>query len=143
MDPLSAMASIIAVIGLAENIITRCKVFVSAVKDAPNDLCNILIEVGSVKCILETLEIRRKVSPILQDIGNADGPLEGCDRALKALVKLFPTESDRAGKRKRTNFIVSYAELAWPFKEGKARKLLEDLGRHKATIVLILTTDAG
>lgn len=143
MDPLSVTASIIAVVGLAENIITRCKAYVSAVKDAPNDLCNILIEVGSVKCTLETLEMRRKVSLILQDIGNADGPLEGCDRTLKALMKLFPTESDCTRKRKRSNLIKSYAELAWPFKEGKARKLLEDLGRHKATLVLILTTDAG
>jgi hypothetical protein len=99
MDPLSVTASMIAIIGLAENIISRCKAYVSAVKDAPNDLCNILIEVGSVKCTMETLEMRRKISPILQDIGNADGPLEGCDRALKAILKLFPTESDRARKR--------------------------------------------
>jgi hypothetical protein len=86
--------------------------------------------------------MRRKPSPALQGIRSAGGPLEGCDRVLKALLQLFPTEADRPGKRKRSKLKVSYAELAWPFKEGKARKLLDDLGRHKATIILILTTDA-
>jgi hypothetical protein len=143
MDPLSITVSVVTLIGLAEKVITRCKTYISVVKDAPNDLCNILIEVGSVKCTLETLEMRRMLSPALWGVGNADGPLEGCDRALKALIELLPTEADRVGKRKRSKFTPSYAELAWPFKEGKARKILEDLGRHKATIVLILTTDAG
>lgn len=143
MDPLSVTASVITVVGLAEAIITRCKAYVSAVKDAPNDLCSILLEVGAVKCALETLEMRRKLSPALQGIGSAGGPLDGCNRALKALLELFPTQAHHSGKKKRTTPTISYTELAWPFKEGKARKLLDDLGRHKATIVLILTTDSG
>jgi hypothetical protein len=143
MDPLSLTASVIALIGLSDQIITACKGYVTALKDAPNDLCNILIEIGGVKCTLETLEMRQKFSPILQKIEGVHSPLEGCRRELDALAQLLPAEAEGSRKRKRGKSIFSYAESAWPFKQGKARKILENLGRHKGTLVLILTTDAG
>lgn len=143
MDPLSFTASVIAIIGLAAEVINRCKDYVSALEDAPTDLCSILIEVGSVKCVLETLEMRRNLSPSLLGIG-ADGPVEGCHRSLKALIDLIPKPATLPSKRKRSQLnAATYAKLAWPFKEDKARKILENLGRHKVTIVLILTSDAG
>ncbi|KAE9369004.1 hypothetical protein N431DRAFT_415792, partial [Stipitochalara longipes BDJ] len=141
MDPLSLTASVIAIVGLAVEVINRCKNYVSALEDAPADLCSILIEVGSVKCVLETLELRCNFSPNLL---GADGPIEGCHRSLKALIDLIPKPATLPNKRKRGQLnTATYAKLAWPFKEHKARKILENLGRHKVTIVLILTTNAG
>ena len=141
MDPLSITASVIAVIGLAGQIISRCNSYLSAVKEAHNDLCNILIEVGTVKCILETLKLRLHLSPVFQSVNAVNSPLKGCESALKALLKLFPAELGHSGKRKRDGSLPAYTELAWPFKQGKVRKLLEDIARYKATITLIITTD--
>jgi hypothetical protein len=42
MDPLSLAASVIAIIQLADRIISVCKDYVTTVKDAPNDLRAIL-----------------------------------------------------------------------------------------------------
>ena len=143
MDPLSVTASVIAVIGLASQIIGRCQSYLSAVKEAHNDLCNILIEVGCLKCILETLKLRFNVSLIFSSIEAVNGSLKGCERALEALLNLFPADSGHSKKRKLNEPLTAYTELAWPFKQGKARKLLEDIARYKATIALILTTDVG
>jgi hypothetical protein len=140
MDPLSITASVITVVGLAGKIISLCNSYVSAIKEAPDDLCNILIEVGSVKCILETLQLRLTLSPFMQSIEAVNGPLKGCETALVALLKLFPN-SGQPRKRKWTETSTAYAELAWPFKQGKARKSLEDIAKYKSTIALILTTD--
>lgn len=141
IDPLSFTASVIAIIGLAAEVIKRCKDYVSALEDAPTDLCSILIEVGSVKCVLETLEMRSNLSPSFLSVG-ADGPVEGCHRELKALRNLIPATLPSKRKRSQLN-TATCAKLAWPFKEDKARKILENLGRHKLTIILILTTVAG
>jgi hypothetical protein len=143
MDPVSLTASVIAMIGLAKEIITVCTNYIQHVKDAPKDLRSILIEVGSVKCVLETLRLCPELLPLFQANDSGEGPLDGCDQALKHLSKLILGEKTTSKKRKKSKLAVTFAELAWPLKEAKARKTLEELGRHKAAIILILTTDAG
>lgn len=141
MDPLSVTASATALIGLANQVLTACLAYTAAVKDAPNDLCNILIEVGSVKCVLETLEVRQNLSPILQKLDIVHSPLEGCRRELDTLAQLLPSDVEDSRRRARGKSVLT--KLTWPFKQGQARKVLENLGRHKGTFVLLLTTDAG
>jgi hypothetical protein len=53
MDPPSLAAGVIAIIQLADKIISARKGYVPRAKDAPNDLWVIIIEAGSVKCVLE------------------------------------------------------------------------------------------
>lgn len=48
----------------------------------------------------------------------------------------------RYGHKAQGNHI-SYAKLAWPFKEEKAWKTLDDIVLCKATISLALTTDTA
>jgi hypothetical protein len=59
MDPLSLTAGVIAIIQMADKIISVCKDYVTAVKDAPKDLpkdlWTIMFEVASLKCIVEVL----------------------------------------------------------------------------------------
>jgi Fungal N-terminal domain of STAND proteins len=147
MDPLSLAASVIAIIQLADRIISVCKDYVTTVKDAPNDLRTIFIEVGSVKCVFELLELviprgdNDNAPVILEKLRTSNGPIEGCKQALTALDSLFPLECPARGKRRI--ILRSLKDLAWPFKEGKARRLLEDIGRHKATISLALTTETA
>jgi hypothetical protein len=57
MDPLSAASSVIAVVQIADRIIDLCRAYITGVKDAPAELRAILIEVGSVKCVLEVIEL--------------------------------------------------------------------------------------
>lgn len=140
MDPLSVTASILTIIGLADKIISACKGYISAVREAPNDLSSILIEVGSVKCVLEVLEMRSDNILIGNKLRGPDGPFEGTKQALLAFERLLPVTVDGYLDGKRRKLSTSYATLAWPFKEGKAQKLLGDIARHKATISLALTT---
>ncbi len=149
MDPLSVTASIIATIQIADRIITTCKSYITTVRDAPNDLLAIVIEVGSVKCVLELLDAlvsnvpdsSSDVSCILQQLKGDHGPLEECMKALQALGSLLPEHTESVSNGKRRKIILSLSHLAWPLKESKARKLLEDIGRYKATISLALTTE--
>jgi hypothetical protein len=104
-----------------------------------------LIEVGSLKCVLEVLELSVPSPQIPSQIGileKLNRPINGSGEALREIEALFP-QPDFPPKGKREKFVLSLASLAWPFKRDKAIKLLEEIGRHKATISLGLTTEAA
>ncbi|PMD59680.1 uncharacterized protein K444DRAFT_529781, partial [Hyaloscypha bicolor E] len=149
MDPLSAAASVIAVVQIADRIIDLCRAYITGVKDAPAELRAILIEVGSVKCVLEVIELLDTSGEAeiafqgVEILEKLQGPLEGCKEALNSLEGLFPPQSENAATRKRKRLAISLTTLAWPFKREKAFKLLEEIGRHKSTIALGLTTEAA
>jgi hypothetical protein len=145
MDPLSAFASAIAVVQLADRIAELCKAYITGVKDAPADLRAILIEVGSLKCVLEVIELldpSKGGSSNFTTLARLNSPIQGCREALESLEAMFPAPSETPNSGKRQRIELSLARLAWPFKREKALKLLEELGRHKATISLGLTTEA-
>jgi hypothetical protein len=65
---------------------------------------------------------------------------------LTALVGLLPTNGAKSGHGvppEKGNGAGMAARLAWPFRQSKARKLLEELGRAKMTINLSLTTGSA
>jgi hypothetical protein len=82
----------------------------------------------------------------LHILGGEEGPVEGCLRAIKEIEALFPSiysipkESKSSSKRRKMQNV--WAVLAWPFKEEKARKLLERLTQYKTTINLALSTES-
>jgi hypothetical protein len=105
----------------------------------------VLIETGSLKCVLEVLQLSVPSPQIPSQISILEkliGPINGCGEALGAIEALF-RQPDLPAKGKRERFALSLASLAWPFKRDKALKLLEEIGRHKATISLGLTTEAA
>src|SRR5579862_84440 len=57
MNPLSLVASVIACIQAADRIVSLCKDYVEMVKGARSDLQVILIEVASMRGVLEELKI--------------------------------------------------------------------------------------
>jgi hypothetical protein len=148
MDPVSLTASIIAMIQIADSTISICKRYITTVKDAPRDLRAVMIEVGSVKSVLEVLESLvqgggHDAPLILKKLHGSNGPIEGCREALAALDSLFPTAAQfESSNGKRKKILLSLDNLAWPFKESKARKLIEDIGRYKLAISLALTTES-
>lgn len=150
MDPLSIFASVITVIGLADKIITLCQGYVASMKDAPSNLRTIMVETASLKSVVTSLEFFLStwgignMLHIVRSLEGPEGPLEASRKALVALEKLFPSAADHSATgAKRRAVTISYAKLAWPFKEEKARKILNDIARFKASISLALTTDTA
>jgi hypothetical protein len=139
MDPLSFTASLIAVVGLAGSIISACREYIAAVENAPKDLVKILIEVGSLKCVFEVLELQAEgeiVSKLLQEKNN---PIEGCKQALGELEPLVTERAKlvKSGKSKK----LSLQDLAWPLKESKVQGILKTIAMYKSTITIALDTE--
>ncbi|RKL51630.1 hypothetical protein BFJ70_g347 [Fusarium oxysporum] len=147
-EVLGVVASAIAVIQISKEIISLCKFYIEALSsDAPTSLRAVLIEVSTLKSVLEGLEFISKCetfTPALQNrLAASDGPIEGCRAALTALEKLFPKQSlqNRQNASKRRKVQVTFATLAWPLKQGQVQDLLQQISRHKDGIQLALTTE--
>jgi Fungal N-terminal domain of STAND proteins len=147
MDPLSAVASVIAVLQISERIVSICKEYIAVIKDAPSDLRKILLEVGSIKSAFEVVEILASRDDddeqrhLLSKLKGQDGPIEGCRRALAELEKLFPTTTGSSNNGKRQKLAPSLTTLAWPFKRYHASRLLDEISRYKLTISLALSAE--
>ncbi|KAI9778079.1 MAG: hypothetical protein M1839_008383 [Geoglossum umbratile] len=144
MDPSSIAAGVIAIIQIADRIVSICRGYLTTVEDAPRDLRNIMMEVGSVKSVLEVLESLAQgqgddVSLTLETLNSPKGPLEGCREALITLNSLLPAAKCDSADRKRRKTLLSLQSLAWPFQESNALKALDDVRRHKAAISRALT----
>jgi hypothetical protein len=141
-------ANLNGVVGLADKVISRCHRYLSAVKDCPSDLRAILIETSTVKSVIENLEFLCKNSPnpelkqFFLGLDSENGPIRGSRECLAKLDRLLPedkTEGTTGGKR--TTLEPTLTRLAWPLHETKARKLLDELGRFRASISAALVTD--
>jgi hypothetical protein len=146
MDPLSLTASVITIIQLSERIISTCKDYITTIQDAPRDLRAIAIEVGGVKNALELVELLKEnhtdATGLLQKLQGPNGPLEGCREALRSLDSLLPVAECNLESGKRRKTLVNLKSLAWPLKKNRVQKILEDIGRYKATISLALTAES-
>ncbi|SCO92262.1 uncharacterized protein FRV6_16390 [Fusarium oxysporum] len=147
-DALGVVASAIAVIQISKEVISLCKFYIEALRsDAPTSLRAVLIEVSTLKSVLEGLEFISKCetfTPALQNrLAASDGPIEGCRAALTALEKLFPKQSlqNRQNASKRRKVQATFATLAWPLKQGQIQDLLQQISRHRDGIQLALTTE--
>jgi hypothetical protein len=149
MDPISIGASVIAFIQVADRVIDLCKFYLEAAHEAPSDLRAILIETSTLKTILENLQFLASCghSPTaLHILAGERGPIEGCLGAINDIEALLPSGyivpdgPDSSSKRRKAK--TALAVLAWPFKEKKAKKLLEQLMQYKSTINLALCTES-
>jgi len=141
-------ASIIAIFQIADRVIGLCKLYIETVRDAPSDLRTVLIETSTMKTILENVQFlmscNNKPSTVLDVLSGADGPIEGCRSAIAKMEGLFPSgyaQGHKGSRSKRQKVKASLATLAWPLKESRARKLMEEVIRYKSTINLALTTE--
>ncbi|KAL6713228.1 hypothetical protein ACLMJK_009349 [Lecanora helva] len=142
-------ASVIAIIQIADRVIGQCKFYIETTCNAPSDLRAILIETSALKTILENLNFLTACdgpfSAIVRSLSGADGPIEGCLRTAAELEKLFPSDTSQMTGRKdskRRRLDSALRALAWPLKESKAKKLLDEMMRYKTTISLALTTSS-
>ena len=148
-EVLAIGASVTAIIQITDRIVGLCKFYIETVNDAPSDLRLIFLETSALKTIFESLNFLTAcdsgVSNIVSGLASVDGPIEGCLKSVIQLEKLFPlkwiqiTEQHRSKKRKVK---ATLAALTWPLKEGKARKLLDEISRYKTTITLALSIES-
>ncbi|KAF2499968.1 hypothetical protein BU16DRAFT_522834 [Lophium mytilinum] len=145
-EAIGLVANIIAVIQISETVIKVCKFYIESLHDAPSDLRAILIETSALKTILENLQFLLKcgggdgLSKMLDtyNLFGVEGPIEGCQRTVGKIERLFPTPTSSSSKIRS-----AYAALGWPLKESKARKLLTELVQYKTTINLAIDTDSS
>jgi hypothetical protein len=151
------MAEAIAAVSLASNIfdiiqatdrvIDLSKYYLKAVENAPSDLRLILVEISSVRSILQNLQFLSSCDVVsamsLEKLGISGGPIDGCRKAITELEKLLPPESStcltETFRRRRVETV--WTVLKWPLKEKKAKILLEEISEYKATINLALTAE--
>jgi hypothetical protein len=139
-------ASIFAVIQISDRIIGLIKQYIETAKDAPRDLHTIRIETSTLKAIFESLKFlldsENPPSDNLQSLDRQNGPVEGCRRSLSDLERLLSPGIDTTVLGKRRKIKATLSGLAWPLKEGRARKLLDDVLQYKTTISLALSSES-
>ena len=148
-EVVAAASSVIAIIQITDRIIGLCKFYIETVKDVASDLRLMLVEISALKTIFESLDFfmthKCGVSTAVGIMSGKDGAIDGCRRSITQLEKLFPSDwKPTAGKNtsKKQRVKATWASLAWPLKENKARKLLDEIMRYKTTITLAITTDS-
>jgi hypothetical protein len=142
-------ASVVAFIQLTDRIVSLSRFYLEALDDCPHDIKAILVEITSLKALLEVLNFLIGVKPdagdapsLLSRLAGQDGPIEGCRKAVEMLEKQLPPQARApAQKRRKTEDVLKL--LAWPLRQSKATKLLAEISRYKESIVLAITTDSS
>lgn len=149
-EPLSIVASSIALAQLTDRVISLCKFYIQTARDYKDDLRVILVETSALKVLLENLEYLSEcdddLSTALDSLTCKGGVIEDCGRALTELKELFPREdavSQESSGGKREKAKAALRVLAWPFKESKAKHLLDEITRHKLTITTAVITGSA
>jgi len=143
---MAELGILIAIIQGADRVIELCRYWIETVRDAPGDLRSILIETSMLRSVFENVQFLARcgdaASPVLEKLSGPNGSLDHCQKLLADLEKLFPSGDvytlGKDGSKKR-KLGAALANLAWPFKEPKAQKLLQELVRYKTAINLALT----
>jgi len=134
---------------LADSVVSLCKLYIGLARDAPSDLRLILIETSTLKTILDNIQFLASNGhepATLTTLTGADGPIEGCRKALSQLSGLLSSEGSHpnsalgsASMQRKVK--ATLTTLAWPLKASTARKLLAEVVQHKTTLDLALTAD--
>jgi hypothetical protein len=144
-EALGLVASIIAVVQLAESIARTCTFLIESIEGCPRDLRLILLEASAIKALFQNLEFMKKHDPEAAVFLNGiEGSVTGCLESITELENLIPHTIPLAAarKRKRPKTYLTLASLAWPLKRAKAKSLLHIISQHKATISAMISAEA-
>ena len=141
MDPLSAAASIIAVVQISGQVFQLCQAYYSGVKGARKDIKLLRDEMISLQDVLthvaDLAEDPGLANPsTLNLLNQQNSPVQQCQKDLEELVVKL---EHGQGNNKMRQF--GFRALKWPFSSKDVEKLLATIGRHKATFNLALTAD--
>jgi hypothetical protein len=141
MEVLSGVASVVAVIQIAEDVIKICGHYARKVSSAKKEIQDLVAEVTSLRDILTRVEssqddTEKLYTPDPRSKQLAETSIEECKASLQEVVRLLnpgdkQTEMHRYGAR----------ALAWPSKSTKISDLIQKLGRQKNNLHLCLSLD--
>lgn len=142
---LAVGGGLLAIVQIADKLISTCKDFIESVEDAPRDLKLILIEISTTKAMVESLQYLAdadsQTSATLQLLDK--GLVEGCLHALKELEQLIGGNVQHNENGRRAMVSLTFARLKWPLNEKKARELVGQLVRFKGAITSILSSESA
>ncbi|MCJ1224432.1 hypothetical protein MMC12_001077 [Toensbergia leucococca] len=151
MDPLSVTASFIAVLQVANAVISICYDYSASAKSSSRELSRIIEEIKALRNVLESLiHLAERAEtpdlciqsrlPTLRGLCEPEmGPLSQCLEEMRALEKKLvpPTWGGPIGSKRR----ALIQALGWPLKEKDTLRTLEKIGRFKATLCLGIMAD--
>jgi hypothetical protein len=136
MDPLSITLSVVALLKLTEQIVNYAKL----TKDARKERAKILREASSLRGLLATLkDIIAEAEHDPQDqwlratanLATPGGPLNQCELAFQALLKLTPGHGIRE----------AFQRITWNFSKEEVDGLLSQIERVKTLVGIALEMD--
>ena len=140
MDPISAAASIVGLIGAADTVMESLIKFIRSIKGAPKLAQTVLLEVSDVRAALTQLQ-RYIVGSRANS--RAHGDLLMVDKVIVTLyscVKTF-SELEEISESLKPIYKLQPGRMAqWLFKEEKVRRLLTRLQHSKLSLNLMVAT---
>lgn len=135
MEPLSGVASVIAVVEISARLLNLCQKYCSAVKEARKDIQHFRNEVIALHDVLMNVQDLVDSSDGAQ-LSILDMPLKQCLSTLEELLtKLDPGEDENTMKQ------FGRRAWKWPFSSNDIKKAIAAIDRHKNTFNLALNAD--
>lgn len=141
MDPLSAAASVIAVIQISASVFDVCRTYYTAVKNARKDIMHFQNELRGLESVLTSVadladaDDSERLST-LQILIKPEGPISQCRDDLEGLLEKLQAG---VGEKQKNRFGVHV--LNWPFKNKDIDKAISTIERHKSLFNFALTAD--
>jgi hypothetical protein len=129
MDPISFCASLVTLIQLSKTTIK----YLRGLRDAPDDLRTLMIEVSQIKGLLSELQDFSEPDEtwlvMVQSLSTPDGPLEQYRSLLECLEQKLASLVGSGRAR---------MALVWPFQKGEVKDILCAIERQKSIFGLAL-----
>ncbi|KAL8856080.1 MAG: hypothetical protein Q9178_007275 [Gyalolechia marmorata] len=139
-DPLSLSFGIAGLITLAERLFSRTFKYAKAVRNAPEEIRSLSEEIGALNGLLHRVQfLAREMEGQHMETSIQAYGLHSCHKTLDR-IKMILDKHEVPATPKATMETVK-RRLKWPFSTSEAKSLVEEIGRHKATLSLALKAD--
>jgi len=140
MDPLSIAGSIAGLVAIADIVFSRTYRYAKAVKGAANDIEKLSSEIRSLSGVLHGLSL--VVNELEKETIEPNLRLHHINSCRTTLTKIQrKLERNDPATTKDGLVHAALRSLKWPFSSSETKELLAEIGRHKATIGIALSTD--
>jgi len=138
MEGLGAAASVIAVIALSAKVAKLCKQYPLEVKSARNDISRLQNEVNNLGKVVSDVQhlVDGPDGARLSASEKLLGAIDNCSTQLKTLEQKLDLS-----KTRKPMSSLGLRALKWPFQSKEVDKVISELERCKATILLALQVD--
>ena len=139
-EPLSVSASLVSLITFAEILFRRTFKYAKAVRNAPEEIRKLSEEISILHGLLHRVELLASEleghhsQTSIQNYG-----LSSCLKTLEKIKSILDKFEAPTTANKTLNKVKR--RLGWPFSTSEANSLIDEIGRHKATLGLALTAD--